>query len=110
MLFPLALMFILSLLPQGDTGQLTGTVVDANDAAIVSAHLRLINQTTSQVRELATGDSGNFAFTLLQPGRYKLEVSANCFRTTLVEDVHVNITQPQRCWFISIARPVQGHG
>ncbi len=93
MLFPLAFILILSLFGQGDTGQLSGTVVDANNAAIVNANVRLISQTTSQVRELETGDAGNFAFTLLQPGRYKLEVSANGFRTTLVEDVHINITQ-----------------
>ena len=93
MLCPLALILMLSLFAQGDTGQLSGTVVDANEATIAGANVKLISQTTSQVRELSTGDSGNFTFTLLQPGRYKLEVSANGFRTTLVEDVHINITQ-----------------
>ena len=38
-------------------------------------------------------DSGDFAFTLLPPGNYKIEVTANGFRTTLVEDVRINITQ-----------------
>ena len=41
---PLALLFILSLLPQGDTGQLTGIVVDANGAAIVGANVKLISK------------------------------------------------------------------
>jgi len=84
---------MLSLIPQGDTGQLTGTVIDSNGAAIPNATVKLISQSTSQTRELITKDSGDFAFTLLSPGHYKLEVTANGFRTTQVDDVRINITQ-----------------
>lgn len=89
----LALVFTWLLLAQGDTGQLNGTVVDANGAVVVGASVKLISQSTSQVREMVTGESGEFAFLLLPPGRYKLEVSANGFRTTLIDDANVNITQ-----------------
>src|ERR1044071_3431557 len=93
-MFPLlALLLLLSLFLQGDTGQLTGTVVDSNGAAIPNASVKLISQSTSQTRELVTKDSGDFAFTLLSPGHYKLEVNANGFRTTQVDDVRINITQ-----------------
>src|SRR5689334_13990568 len=80
----LAVVFILSLLVQGDTGQLSGTVVDANGAVVVSANVKLTSQSTSQVREVITGESGEFAFPLLPPGRYNVEVSANGFRTVLL--------------------------
>ena len=90
---PLALILLLSLFSQGDTGQLSGTVVDANNAAILGAQVKLVSQTTSQVREVTTKDSGDFAFTLLRPGNYKLEVTANGFSTTVIEDVRINITQ-----------------
>src|SRR5690242_4988031 len=86
----LAVVFILSLLAQGDTGQLSGTVVDANGAVVVSANVKLTSQSTSQVREVITGE---FAFPLLPPGRYNVEVSANGFRTVLIDDANVNITQ-----------------
>src|ERR1043165_687303 len=89
----LAVVFILSLLAQGDTGQLSGTVVDANGAVVVSANVKLTSQSTSQVREVITGESGEFAFPLLPPGRYNVEVSANGFRTVLIDDANVNITQ-----------------
>jgi len=82
-----------SVFAQGDTGQLNGAVVDGNGAAIVGANVKLISKSTSQLREVATRDSGDFAFTLLPPGNYKIEVIANGFRTTLVEDVRINITQ-----------------
>ena len=87
------LLLTASVFAQGDTGQLNGTVVDANGAAILGANVKLISKTTSQVREVSTRDSGDFAFTLLPPGNYRLEVTANGFRTTLVEDVRINITQ-----------------
>ena len=89
----LSLVLVVFAFLQGDTGQLNGTVVDPNGAAIVGAGVKLTSQSTSQVRELVTGDSGDFAFTLLTPGRYKLEVSARNFRTVLIEDARVNITQ-----------------
>lgn len=93
MLLLLALVLFSSLLVQGDTGQLKGTVVDANGAAIAGADVKLISQSTAQLRELVTGDSGDFAFTLLPPGRYKLEVTANGFRTLVIDEASVNITQ-----------------
>src|SRR5215510_7690855 len=90
----LAFVFLSSLcFSQGDTGQLNGTVVDANGAVIVGAAVKLTSQSTSQVREAVTADSGEFAFPLLPPGRYKLEVSASGFRTILIDDANVNITQ-----------------
>lgn len=87
------LALILMLLPQGDTGQFTGTVVDTNNAAIPNATVKLISHSTSQLRDLTTKDSGDFTFTLLPPGRYKLEVSANGFTTVQMDDVRINITQ-----------------
>lgn len=87
------LLLVLSLFTQGDTGQLSGTVVDSNGAVVVGASVKLTRQSTSQVREMVTGESGEFAFSLLPPGRYKLEVAANGFRTTLIDDANVNITQ-----------------
>jgi hypothetical protein len=84
---------LIALLFQGDTGHFSGSVVDANGAAIPGASAKLISQTTAQLREVATGDSGDFAFTLVPPGSYKLEVAANGFKTTVVEDVRISITQ-----------------
>jgi outer membrane receptor protein involved in Fe transport len=78
---------------QGDTGQLNGTVVDANGAAVPYADVKLTSLTTSQVREAKSGDSGAFGFAILPPGRYKLEISAAGFRNALIEEVRINITQ-----------------
>lgn len=87
------LALILMLLPQGDTGQLTGAIIDPNGAAIPNATVKLTSHSTSQLRDLTTKDTGDFTFTLLPPGRYKLEVTANGFTTVQMDDVRINITQ-----------------
>lgn len=78
---------------QGGTGQLSGNVVDANGAVVAGATVKLTSRATAQEREIVTNDSGDFAFTLLPAGTYKLEITANGFRTVLVDEVRINVTQ-----------------
>ena len=77
MRFPLlAFVLVLFLYPrvfaQGDTGQLSGSVFDINQAAVLGASVKLVNESTSQTREVVTNDSGGFVFSLLPRGVYKL--------------------------------------
>src|SRR5689334_8188966 len=78
---------------QGGTGQLSGNVADANGAVVAGASIKLTSLTTAQDREAVTNDSGDFVFTLLPAGSYKLEVTAAGFRTVVVDEVKVNVTQ-----------------
>lgn len=78
---------------QGASGQLSGNVVDANGAVVTGATVKLISRATAQERETITNDSGDFAFTLLPAGDYKLEITATGFRTVVVEQVRINVTQ-----------------
>jgi outer membrane receptor protein involved in Fe transport len=78
---------------QGGTGQLTGNVVDANGAVVSGATVKLMSRATAQERETVTNDSGDFVFTLLPAGDYKVEITASGFRIVTVDDVRVNVTQ-----------------
>ena len=78
---------------QGGTGQLSGNVVDANGAVVAGANIKLTSLVTSQDREATTNDAGNFVFTLVPAGAYKLEVTATGFRTVVVDEVKINVTQ-----------------
>ena len=78
---------------QGATGTISGTVVDSNGAVVPGATATLTSQSTAQVRDATTNDSGTFAFPLLPVGTYKLEVTAKGFKTVIANDVQVNITQ-----------------
>src|ERR1043165_5971159 len=92
-MLPLLVLAFVSLFLQGDNGQLSGRVTDVNGAVVPAANVKLISQSTSQLREITTRDSGDFAFTLLPPGLYKLEVSATGFRNVQIDAVQINITQ-----------------
>src|SRR6185503_12815266 len=89
----LSFFLFLMLFVQGGSGQLTGNVVDANGAVVTGANVKLISLATAQERETVTNDSGDFAFTLLPAGPYKLEITASGFRTVVVEEVRINVTQ-----------------
>ncbi|HEX6647960.1 MAG TPA: carboxypeptidase-like regulatory domain-containing protein, partial [Pyrinomonadaceae bacterium] len=78
---------------QGGTGQLSGNVVDANGAVVPGAKVKLTSLTTAQERDAVSNDSGDFAFTLLPAGTYKVEITAAGFRTVMVEEVRINVTQ-----------------
>jgi hypothetical protein len=80
-------------LGQGATGQITGTVADAAGAVVPGASVTATNLATALRRETTTGGEGDFAFPLLSPGRYRVEVSAKGFKRVLVEEVEVNVTQ-----------------
>ena len=80
-------------LGQGATGQITGRVEDAAGAVVPGASVTVTNLATALRREGATGDAGDFAFTLLPPGKYKVEVSAKGFKRVVVEELEVNVTQ-----------------
>jgi hypothetical protein len=83
---------VASVFAQGPTGQISGTVIDQNGARITSATVKATNQGTALERTATTSADGEFSFTLLPPGRYKLEVSAQGFSNKTVEAI-VNITQ-----------------
>lgn len=78
---------------QGGTGQLSGNVVDANGAVVPGATVKLTSGITAQEREAVTNDSGDFVFTLLPAGVYKLEIAASGFRTVVIDEVRINVTQ-----------------
>jgi outer membrane receptor protein involved in Fe transport len=93
--FLLAILFCVTpaAFAQGSTGQLSGNVVDANGAVVVGASVKLTSLVTAQEREAVTNDSGDFVFTLLPAGAYKLEITASGFRPVLVDEVRINVTQ-----------------
>src|SRR5687768_7682420 len=86
------LILAVAALGQGTTGNLTGTVTDPNGAVVPGAAVKVTNTATNISRESTTDSDGNFAFQTLQPGRYRVEVSATNFAAYSVE-ADVNITQ-----------------
>ncbi|HLE61590.1 MAG TPA: carboxypeptidase-like regulatory domain-containing protein, partial [Pyrinomonadaceae bacterium] len=77
---------------QVTTGTISGTVSDPNGAVVTGANVKATNLATEATRTTTSDSDGHFVFTLLPPGRYRVEVTAQGFQTYQAELV-VNITQ-----------------
>jgi hypothetical protein len=64
------------------SGDIAGTVEDSSGAVVPGADVKAINTGTDAVSEVFTGAAGDYRISLLQPGNYKLNVSAVGFQTT----------------------------
>lgn len=77
---------------QVTTGTISGTVTDPNGAVVTGADVKATNLATAQFRTTTSDGDGHFVFTILPPGRYRIDVTAQGFQTYQAELV-VNITQ-----------------
>jgi hypothetical protein len=68
-------------------GRITGTVRDPQGAVLPGATVKLLNPTTGQERIVTTDDAGKFNFPELALGTFRLTVSKEGFRTTVVTDI-----------------------
>ena len=70
-----------SLFAQKITGDISGTVTDASNAAVAGASVRAENIATGEKQSATTNDAGFFRIVDLNPGQYRLSVEAAGFKT-----------------------------
>jgi hypothetical protein len=75
------------------TGRITGVVKDSSGGVIVGAEVQAVNEATREKWRVVTDDVGNVSFVLLPPGLYQIDVAAESFKTTVLNDVPVRITE-----------------
>jgi len=68
-------------------GRITGTVRDVQGAAVPGATIKLSNPATGQERTLASDQNGEFNFPELPLGTFRLTVTKEGFRTTVINDI-----------------------
>ncbi len=68
-------------------GRVTGTVRDSQGAAVAGATAKLSNPATGQERTVVSEANGEFNFPELPLGTFRLAVSKEGFKTTLVTDI-----------------------
>ncbi|HYP26421.1 MAG TPA: TonB-dependent receptor, partial [Blastocatellia bacterium] len=75
---------------------LRGIVVDSTGAVIPNTQVSIANQATGLNRRTATtNDSGIYVFPSLIPGRYRITVEAQGFKTAVREDVGLEVGETQ---------------
>ncbi len=78
---------------QTSKGFVVGIVEDQNGASIPNAAIKITNITTGVVRETVADASGSFRLDAVDPGVYRVEVSATGFKTAKVDRIEVNAAQ-----------------
>ena len=84
-----ALLSLLAALPVWArvSGVISGTVVDSSGAAVANVLVTATNRGTSQAREEKTGVNGEYKFSLLPPGDYRVKFMATGFKTANIKSV-----------------------
>jgi hypothetical protein len=72
---------------------LKGTVTDSAGAAIAGATVVLVNDATNQTLRTTTDLNGIYGFSLLAPGTYRVEFSAQAFKTSQLASLAVNVSE-----------------
>src|ERR1043165_6728503 len=76
---------------QEPTGGIEGTVTDPQGAIVQGATVTVRNTATNLTRSATTGDSGQYRFSQLPPGMYEVKVGAANFKTSVANDVKVEV-------------------
>src|SRR5215472_2645289 len=71
-------------------GSISGTVVDPQGAVVSGAQVKATHISTGQVQSTKSDSAGLFRFNLIQTGTYKIEITAQGFKTAVANDVLVS--------------------
>src|SRR5579863_2442400 len=78
---------------QAISGNLIGTVTDASGAAVNGATVEAIHTATGQKITTTTRGSGEYSFSNLPVGTYRITVTSANFRTTTLENIPVDLNK-----------------
>ena len=86
-----ALLGVTFLQAQVDTGSISGIVTDSSGAVVGGAKITLTNEGTAAALATTSGPGGEYTFNPVRIGTYKLDVSAQGFKTSSQSDIAVDV-------------------
>ena len=84
---------------QFDAAEVLGTVRDSSASVVAKATLTLLNEETGIQARTTADDNGNFAFSNVKIGRYKLTAEASGFSKQAQSNIIINVGARQRVDF-----------
>ena len=78
---------------QADQGAITGSVADNTGAVVTNAEVTLTNTDTNLALQTHSDKDGNYLFSPIKIGNYKISVSSPGFETTTQHNVHLDVQQ-----------------
>jgi hypothetical protein len=83
----------------GGNGRLSGAVTDASGAVIAGANVTLQDENGATVAQTMSDSSGNYSFSSLAPGAYRVQTQRPGFKTSLIAGLNVapgeNLANPR---------------
>ncbi len=76
---------------QSNAGDIKGSILDQSGSAISKARLLVSDPERAINRSAVSNDAGEFNFTLLPPGRYRLRAEADGFTPKVMEGVTIRV-------------------
>jgi hypothetical protein len=76
-----------ALFAQSERGNITGTVTDPTGAGVPTAQIVLVHRDTNATAKATATTSGEFNFTSLTPGVYRLQVTASGFKQFVRQNI-----------------------
>jgi len=73
----------------GGNGHLSGAVTDASGAVISGANVKLMDENNSIIAQTTTDSSGNYSFSSLSPGNYRVQTERPGLKTNLMTQLNV---------------------
>jgi len=83
-----------NVLAQSSTSSVSGVVVDPQGNVVAGATVTLVDDQKNFSRTQTTTEGGNFAFTLIPPGTYRLEAEAKGFKKAVLTNVGAQVAKP----------------
>jgi hypothetical protein len=75
------------------SGAISGVVTDPSGASVPKAQVELVSKDTNASQTQATNASGQYLFSGVRPGQYKITVKMPGFRTSSIPDVTVEVNK-----------------
>jgi hypothetical protein len=73
----------------GGNGRLSGAVSDASGTVIAGANVKLMDENGLVVAQTTTDSSGDYSFSSLSPGNYRVQTERPGFKTNLITQLNV---------------------
>jgi hypothetical protein len=81
---------------QATTGTIVGRVTDQSGAVIPGANVEMTSQNTGIARSVSSTEQGEYTFTNVDPGIYRISVSAKGFKTAVAREITLYVNQTAR--------------
>ena len=91
-----AILLAAPMFAQVQSGRIVGTVYDPNRAVVPNAKVVITNTATAQAQTVTTNGAGDFVLTPVDPGVYRVAVTASGFGTAEFNNVEVIVGQSAR--------------